>query len=69
MSGTDDPVWGSTIDPVDRPDFRPEAVDVEGAVRRALKDRRARLAAKAAAKAAQTLALDAKPEGGPQTPP
>ena len=38
------------------------------AVRRALKDRRARLAAKAAAKAAQTLALDAKPEGGPQTP-
>src|SRR6185436_8427103 len=40
VSGTDDPVWGSTIDPTDRPvDFRPEAVDVEAAVRRALADR------------------------------
>ena len=39
VSGTEDPIWNSTIDPVDRPDFRPEAVDVEGAVRRALSER------------------------------
>jgi outer membrane protein TolC len=39
VSGTDDPIWTSTIDPVDRPDFRPEAVDVEAAVRRALNER------------------------------
>jgi len=39
VSGTEDPVWASTIDPIDRPEFRPEAVDVEGAVRRALSER------------------------------
>jgi outer membrane protein len=36
VSGTDDPLWRSTIDPVDRPEFRPEPIDVEAAVRRAL---------------------------------
>ena len=39
VSGTEDPLWGSTIDPIDRPDFRPEAVDVEAAVRNALSKR------------------------------
>jgi outer membrane protein len=36
VSGTDDPLWRSTIDPIDRPEFRPEPIDVEAAVRRAL---------------------------------
>jgi outer membrane protein TolC len=36
VSGTSDPLWSSTIDPVDRPDFRPEPVDVGAAIQRAL---------------------------------
>ncbi len=39
VSGTDDPIWNQTIDPIDRPDFRPEPIDIEGAVRRALSQR------------------------------
>jgi outer membrane protein TolC len=39
VGGTQDPLWSSTIDPVDRPDFRPEAIDLEAAVRRALNER------------------------------
>ena len=39
VSGTDDPLWNATIDPIDRPDFAPQAVDLEGAVRRALSER------------------------------
>ena len=39
VSGTQDPLWNSTIDPVDRPEFQPEAVDVEAAIRRALSQR------------------------------
>ncbi|MES1255108.1 MAG: TolC family protein [Acidobacteriota bacterium] len=39
VSGTEDPVWNATIDPVDRPDFRPEPIDLEAAVRRALNER------------------------------
>ena len=39
VSGTQDPNWNATIDPVDRPDFRPETIDVEAAVRRALSER------------------------------
>jgi outer membrane protein TolC len=39
VSGTQDPNWNATIDPVDRPDFRPETIDVEAAVRRALSQR------------------------------
>ena len=31
--------WGAALDPTDRPDFRPEPVDVEAAVRRALNER------------------------------
>jgi outer membrane protein TolC len=39
VSGTQDPNWNATIDPVERPDFRPETIDVEAAVRRALSQR------------------------------
>jgi outer membrane protein TolC len=39
VSGTQDPNWNAEIDPVDRPDFRPEPVDIESAVRRALSER------------------------------
>src|SRR5438093_8195257 len=35
VAGTQDPLWSTTIDPVDRPDFRAEAIDVDAAVRRA----------------------------------
>lgn len=36
VSGTSDPFWTSAIDPVDRPDFRPEPIDVISATTRAL---------------------------------
>ncbi|HMB79144.1 MAG TPA: TolC family protein, partial [Vicinamibacterales bacterium] len=39
VSGTNDPNWNVNLDPTDRPDFRPEPIDVEGAVRRALAER------------------------------
>jgi outer membrane protein len=39
VSGTEDPNWNARIDPTDRPEFRVEAVDLEGAVRRALSQR------------------------------
>lgn len=39
VSGTDDPVWTSTINPVDKPVPTPETVDLEGAVRNALANR------------------------------
>ncbi|OLC52304.1 MAG: hypothetical protein AUH43_00440 [Acidobacteria bacterium 13_1_40CM_65_14] len=39
VSGTQDPNWSADIDPVDRPDFRPEPIDIEAAVRRALSER------------------------------
>ncbi len=39
VSGTDDPNWDAAIDPTDRPDFRPEAIDIPAAVRRALSER------------------------------
>jgi outer membrane protein TolC len=39
VSGTEDPNWSATIDPVDRPDFQPEQVDLEAAIRRALSER------------------------------
>jgi outer membrane protein len=39
VSGTEDANWIAEIDPVDRPDFHPEPVDVEAAVRRALSER------------------------------
>jgi outer membrane protein TolC len=39
VNGTDDPLWRSSINPVDRPVFAPEPLDVEGAVRKALDTR------------------------------
>jgi outer membrane protein TolC len=39
VSGTDDPLWRSTLTPVDRPEFRSEPLDVETAVRKALSSR------------------------------
>ena len=39
VNGTQDPNWNATIDPVDRPDFRAETIDIEGAIRRALSQR------------------------------
>jgi outer membrane protein len=39
VSGTDDPLWASSINPVDRPAATPEPINVEAAVARALKER------------------------------
>lgn len=39
VAGTADPLWNATIDPVDRPMFTPENIDVQAAVRRALSER------------------------------
>ena len=39
VSGTDDPLWNAGINPVDRPTFLPEPLDVQGAVRKALDNR------------------------------
>ncbi len=39
VSGTADPLWTATIEPVDRPDFRPEPIDVMAATQRALTTR------------------------------
>jgi outer membrane protein len=39
VSGTDDPLWSVGINPVDRPTFLPEPLDVQGAVRKALDNR------------------------------
>jgi outer membrane protein TolC len=36
VSGTDDPLWTASLDPVDRPSFTPAVLDVEVAVKRAL---------------------------------
>ncbi|MBI2829179.1 MAG: TolC family protein [Acidobacteria bacterium] len=39
VNGTEDPLWRASINPIDRPVFAPEPLDVEGAVRRALDNR------------------------------
>jgi outer membrane protein len=39
VNGTDDPFWVSTIEPIDRPTYSTESLDVAGAVRRALSAR------------------------------
>jgi outer membrane protein TolC len=39
VSGTQDPNWTANLDPIDRPDFVPQPVDTEAAVRRALSER------------------------------
>jgi outer membrane protein TolC len=39
VNGTEDPYWTATIEPVDRPTYSTEALDVQAAVRRALTSR------------------------------
>jgi outer membrane protein len=39
VGGTADPLWNATLDPVDRPVFTPETIDLQGAIRRALSER------------------------------
>jgi outer membrane protein TolC len=39
VNGTEDPFWTATIEPVDRPTYSTETIDVQGAVRRALTSR------------------------------
>jgi outer membrane protein TolC len=39
VNGTQDPLWTSTIEPVDRPEFRPEPIDLATATQRALANR------------------------------
>jgi outer membrane protein TolC len=39
VAGTSDPNWSATLNPTDRPEFRPEPVDLEAAIRRALSER------------------------------
>jgi outer membrane protein TolC len=39
VNGTEDPFWSASIEPVDRPTYSTEAIDVEAAVRRALANR------------------------------
>jgi outer membrane protein TolC len=39
VSGTDDPYWVANIEPIDRPTFSTESLDVGGAVRKALSSR------------------------------
>lgn len=39
VGGTSDPNWNATLDPIDRPEFTVEPVDVEAAIRRALDGR------------------------------
>lgn len=46
VSGTSDPLWTSTLDPVDRPGFSPAPIDVNAAVQRATTTRTDVLTAK-----------------------
>jgi outer membrane protein len=39
VSGTDDPLWTSSLNPVDRPPTTPEPINLESAVTRALRER------------------------------
>ena len=39
VSGTDDPIWTSSLNPVDRPAATPEPINVDAAVQRALRER------------------------------
>ena len=39
VSGTDDPLWASSLNPVDRPAATPENINVDAAVARALRER------------------------------
>jgi outer membrane protein TolC len=39
VNGTEDELWRSRITPIDRPEFRPEPIDLEAAVRTSLENR------------------------------
>jgi outer membrane protein TolC len=39
VSGTEDPNWIATLDPVERPDFQSDPIDIEAAIRTALSQR------------------------------
>ncbi len=39
VSGTDDPIWTSSLNPVDRPSTAPESINLEAAVARGLQER------------------------------
>jgi outer membrane protein len=39
VSGTDDPLWASSVNPVDRPAATPEPINVDAAIARALRER------------------------------
>lgn len=39
VGGTQDPNWSATLNPVDRPEFAPQPIDLPAAVRRALENR------------------------------
>ena len=39
VSGTEDPNWSVRLDPVDRPDFVAQPIDLEAAIRNALSQR------------------------------
>ena len=39
VNGTSDPLWAQHIDPIDRPDYQPVAIDLEAALRTALQER------------------------------
>jgi outer membrane protein TolC len=39
VDGTQDPNWNAAFEPTDRPEFRPEGIDLDAAIRRALSER------------------------------
>ena len=39
VDGTQDPNWNARLDPIDRPEFSTQSIDIEAAVRRALSER------------------------------
>jgi outer membrane protein TolC len=39
VSGTNDPLWSARLNPVDRPTFSPEPIDLQGAIAKAIADR------------------------------
>jgi outer membrane protein len=39
VSGTNDPLWSARLNPVDRPNFSPEPIDLQGAIAKAIADR------------------------------
>ena len=57
VSGTADPLWSSTIEPVDRPDFRPEPIDLSAATQTGAVDQNRRPAGAARRSTANDVTL------------